>query len=496
MDAGDPDRIRRRNGGPCLAAALLLSLLLSGCTLYSPQEPLLKKIRSRGLLIVGTRYAPTTLFEGPDQRMGLEHDLATAFARRLGVNIDFRMYDSNQAILEAVRTEAVDLAAAGLVRSSELEEQFRLGPVYQEVDQEVVCRRGGVRPNNLLALTRATLVVPRGGSAEQRLRELASIVPELTWRSDPFHSVEEILEQVGNGEVDCTVADSNIVAINRRYFPELVVKFPINATQSLSWVLPKRAYFLHKEVVDWFREMEQSGGVMAMMDQYFAHVVGAEYDYVDNRAFLNAIAERLPRLRGLFLEAGGKYKVPWRLLAALSYQESHWYRLAKSPTGVQGLMMLARDTARHLEVKDRTDPEESIDKGAGYLMNLLERLPQSIQEPDRTWFALAAYNVGMGHIHDARHLARLMKKDPNAWRDIEAILPLLSNPRYYTRLKHGYARGMEPVRYVRKVREYYNILVQREAYLTQGPAGDQSDDPVAVRLEEEAPNAADATAQR
>jgi membrane-bound lytic murein transglycosylase F len=150
--------------------------------------------------------------------------------------------------------------------------------------------------------------------------------------------------------------------------------------------------------------------------------------------------------------------LPWELLAAISYRESHWDPTATSRTGVRGLMMLTSATARDLGVEDRTDPTESMRGGARYFRELRERLPDDILEPDRTLFALAAYNIGRGHLEDARILTERRGGDPHLWEDVMETLPLLENPRHYENLRYGYARGLETVRYVQNIRHYYEIL--------------------------------------
>jgi membrane-bound lytic murein transglycosylase F len=125
-------------------------------------------------------------------------------------------------------------------------------------------------------------------------------------------------------------------------------------------------------------------------------------------------------------------------------------------------MMLTLPTAEELGVEDRTDPAQSVEGGAKYLRRLYDRIPDGVQGEDRLWFALAAYNVGMGHIYDARRIAERKGLDKNRWDDLRTVLPLLSRPEYYSTVKHGYARGHEPVRYVRKIRDYYRMLRSNE----------------------------------
>ncbi|MBF8273325.1 MAG: Lytic transglycosylase, catalytic [Magnetococcales bacterium] len=443
-----------------MALWLAVALVLTSCD-GRMESPRIAQIRERGVLIVATRNAPTTYYLGRNQSPeGFEHDLAKSFAEYLDVGVEFKLLNSRSEILAAIQNGEADLAAAGLAKFHDSERQFLFGPVYQNVDQQVVCRRGGRRPNNLLQLAEVGLVIGEGGEIQQRLNELKGLIPTLSWKTETSLPLEQILEKVWQGEIDCTIADSNVIAINRRYYPELVVKFPLGEATPLAWVLSKNEGLLSLELNTWFVEMKENGQLERIFDRYYGYVDyhHDDYDYVDNREFIVHVSERLPGYANLFQEAEKKSQTPWRLLAAQAYQESHWDPNAKSHTGVRGMMMLTQETADDIGVKNRLDPQESVVGGGEYLQTLKQKLPEEIQEPDRTWVALAAYNVGMGHIHDARELAMQFGKNPNLWVDLQTVLPLLAMEKYHKNLKRGYARGWEPVQYVKKIRHYYDML--------------------------------------
>jgi membrane-bound lytic murein transglycosylase F len=159
-----------------------------------------------------------------------------------------------------------------------------------------------------------------------------------------------------------------------------------------------------------------------------------------------------------FQEAAAETGLDWRLLAAIGYQESRWDESATSPTGVQGLMMLTAETAQRVGIRNRRDPRESILGGARYFGVVDRTIPKRIADPDRTWLALAAYNVGYGHLEDARILTQRRGQDPDSWPDVRANLPLLAQERHYRTLRRGYARGWEPVGFVRNVQTYAELL--------------------------------------
>ncbi len=180
--------------------------------------------------------------------------------------------------------------------------------------------------------------------------------------------------------------------------------------------------------------------------------------YEDTWQFHQDLAARLPQYRAWFEEASQQTGVDWRLLAAIGYQESKWDPEAQSSMGASGMMMLTSDTADSLGVEDRSDAHESILAGARYFQEVRDKVPAHIPEPDRTWLAIAAYNVGYGHVEDARRLAQMRGKNPDSWQDVREQLPLLADETWYDRLKHGFARGAEPAQFVDRIQRFLKLL--------------------------------------
>jgi membrane-bound lytic murein transglycosylase F len=212
---------------------------------------------------------------------------------------------------------------------------------------------------------------------------------------------------------------------------------------------------LSDAIEDWLDTIERNGELLVLRDRYY---IAEEFDYVDMRLFIRRINSRLPKLKPIFKQAADKYEMPWTLLAAQAYQESHWNRKAKSPTGVRGIMMLTLVTAKEMGVESRLDARQSIMGGAKYIKSMESRIPDSVKGDDRWAYALTAYNIGMGHLNDARTLASELGLDPDKWQEFKGVLPLLEQKRYYKNLKYGFSRGSEPVVYVQRIRNYQNIL--------------------------------------
>jgi membrane-bound lytic murein transglycosylase F len=269
-------------------------------------------------------------------------------------------------------------------------------------------------------------------------------------------SSSELITLVVEEVIDYTVADSNDVALMRRYHPEVRVAFNISEQQKLAWAMPKSDDdSLYQAAVAFFDAIKESGELKDTLARHYGHI--RNYDYAGTPTYMRHIQRRLPTYMEQFQAAAKTNDLDWRLLAAVAYQESHWNPLAVSPTGVRGIMMLTKVTAAELGVKERTDPIESIQGGARYLRTLFDKFAE-LAEPDRTWLALAAYNVGYGHVKDAQWLTEQSGGDPTQWTDVKQRLPLLRQRKWYRQTKYGYARGNEPVRYVENIRSYYDIL--------------------------------------
>ncbi|RRQ21058.1 membrane-bound lytic murein transglycosylase MltF [Thiohalobacter thiocyanaticus] len=280
----------------------------------------------------------------------------------------------------------------------------------------------------------------------------------MSWRANRELDSEALLHLVWEQVIDYTIADSNEIAINQRFYPELRTAFAISEPQPLAWAFARGPdTSLYEAAKQFFFELRNSGRLAQIIERYYGHV--QDFDYVGTRRYLRHIQLRLPEYTGIFKRAAKKNGLDWRLLAAVGYQESHWRPDARSPTGVRGIMMLTLNTVKYLGLDDRLDPVQSIQGGAEYLRMMIEKIPERIPEPDRTWLALAAYNIGFGHLEDARRLTEANGAEPDRWVDVKEHLPLLTQKKWYQRTRFGYARGHEPVQYVENIRSYYDILV-------------------------------------
>ena len=423
-----------------------------------PHKSHLQQIREKGVITVLTRYDPTTYYEGPEGFAGLEYDLVTLFAKRLGVKAQFIIPDTFKDILQQISAGEADIAAAALTVTEQRKQSMRFAPAYDEITEQIIYRSGRRRPKNSADLAKGIVEVVKGTSHISSLKKLQQTTPELNWYVNADLDTDGLLYLVNEGLIDYTVADSNQIKLIRRFYPKLNIAFNITEPRKLAWALsPSRDTSLYDEVARFFAEIKKNKTLEQLIERHYGHA--SSLNYVGLCKFRKHKKSRLPAFQALFQEAAEKHQFDWRLLAAIGYQESHWLKNARSPTGVRGIMMLTRGTAKQLGIKNRNDPRQSIEGGARYFRQRIDKIPKRIPEPDRTWMALAAYNVGYGHLEDARILTQKLGGNPDKWIDVKKTLPLLSQKKWYKQTRHGYARGKEPVRYVENIRSYYDLLV-------------------------------------
>jgi membrane-bound lytic murein transglycosylase F len=435
------------------SAIVLLASLYSG----NDERSHLEKIMERGSITMITRNSATAYYLGPHGYTGFEYDLVSLFAGYLGVDLVVRTADQFNRMFPMLDMGSGDLVAANVARTEERSKEMKFGPAYESVTVEVVYRSGSKRPRSIEDLIGNRVRVIAGSSYEFLLSRASVDYPDIKWSSLADSSIEDLLAAVTSGEIDYTVIDSNILKMNQRYFPRIRRGFTIGGPQDLAWVFPSGSDdSLRSKAEEFFAMIESDNRLADLKAGYYEYL--DLFDRADMFTLMGQINRRLPPLLPIFREVALAHDMDWRLLAAMGYQESHWDPDAVSKTGVRGIMMLTQQTARQLGINNRLDPGQSIEGGARYLKGLLKSIPERIAHPDRLWLALAAYNIGMGHLEDARVLADRAGKNPDLWEDVKQFLPLLSIPKWYSQTRYGYARGYEALQYVENIRSYIDIL--------------------------------------
>lgn len=435
---------------------LFLVVLLAACG-----ERSVPPVHSTKELVVLTRSGPTTYTKDDTQTVvGFEHDLVSLFAEELELKVRFIVAASDADIVRRLKARQAHMAAAWL-RPDDDPELRRAAP-YMMSSNILATHEATLPINDIGRLAGRTVHVVAGSQQAIALREVQASVPDMKIVDDMTLDELGLLEGVAAQRIEIALVDQAVFDIADNYYPVLQKTLEIGKPQPVTWMFPADENPSLIDRADAFiTRIQQDGTLARLKDRYFGHV--ERLDQNDVVAFIERIRSVLPQYRTLFQTAQASTGIDWRLLAALAYQESQWDPLATSPTGVRGMMMLTEDTADHLRVSNRLDPNQSIRAGARYLSDLRDMLPDSVREPDRLWLALAAYNLGMGHLNGGRAIAESMKANPDSWYEMKKVLPLLSRPQYFKRLKSGKARGGEAVILVENIRIYADILRRYEA---------------------------------
>lgn len=437
-----------------LGVAGCATLLLATC---APVPSVLHQIKILGELRVATRNSPLAFYrDGGDAPEGPEYDLARRFADELGVKLKIMPLHSYAEIYGALTTGRAHLAAAALKIPAKPIGGVAFGPVYQRVKEHLIYRHGEMRPGSLAQIGNGDLEISAGSTHAKNLRAARDALPGLAWVENTTTDSQSLLEAVASGGVDYTIADSTEFAIAHDEHPELRIAFDFPGHQSLAWAASDREVDLLEDVSAYFARLHGDGELATIVNRYYGR--SEDLEFANAPVFMRHLQSRLPLYKKWFEEAAEQSSQDWRLLAAIGYQESKWNPTASSSAGAKGLMQLTEDTALATKVTNPHDPRQSIFGGARYFEQVYSKIPAHVPEPDRTWFALAAYNIGYGHLEDARVLAQRAGSDPDSWEDVREFLPLLEQEAWYRQTANGYARGWEPVRYVDNVRGYRDLL--------------------------------------
>ncbi|WP_245758976.1 membrane-bound lytic murein transglycosylase MltF [Xenorhabdus koppenhoeferi] len=439
----------------------LLSAAIIGLNINwsNKQQEQINKIMARGELRVNTISSPLISLNSKNKPIGFDYELTKRFADYLGVKLVIQFRANINQLFDDLENDKADFLAAGLIYNEERLDQTHTGPTYYLVLQQLVYRKGTTRPRSFNDLKGKFIVTAGSAHVSELKKWKEKSYPDLTWEETSHENTQQLLEQVSEGKIDYTISDSISLALQQRVHPNLAVAFDVSEERPLTWYLKRNDdYSLYSAMLDFFSMLAENSIMSRLQEKYFSHV--NSFDYFDTISFIRAINNILPTYKPIFEKYAGS--LDWQLVAAIAWQESHWDPQATSPTGVRGMMMLTRPTAEWAGIHDRLDPEESVKGGMAYLHYLMDRLPKTIPEDERIWFALAAYNMGYGHILDVRKLTAVQKGNPDSWLDVKARLPLLSKKKYYTNTTYGYARGYEAYRYVENIRRYYLSL---EGYL-------------------------------
>lgn len=461
------------------AYALVILLLFCIPALLSwNSKTQLGAIIESGTLKLATRNSPNTYFIEKGEPAGFEYDLAKAYAEHLGIKLELVLPSSFGGLFTTMDNRDAHIAGAMLTATEQRKESFDFSTPYLHTTTALIYRttQGQPAPKNLSDLISKDkrLVILANSSHSELLKALQTEHPELKWEETAELSAIELLEKVHTKEIDYTITDAVAFDTQKTFFPGLKKAFDLDAEQPLAWMLKPYGDKSLIDSVNRFLALDSTKKLIESLKiTYFQR--SNSLNYYDTTTFREDMQTRFPKIEQYFFMAEQETDIDWQLLAAIAYQESHWDPKAVSPTGVKGIMMLTNAAAKEVEVTDRTDPMQSIIGGAHYLVSVMKKIPDRIPQPDHTWFALAGYNVGYGHLEDARVLTSRAGLNPDKWDDVKRHLPLLTQEKHYSTVRYGYARGYEPVHYVSNIRKYIELL-QWEIQVRQAKKQDEDAD--------------------
>jgi membrane-bound lytic murein transglycosylase F len=416
-------------------------------------------IRERGVLRVLTRNNAVCYYVWNGQLMGFEYELAREFAKRQGLRLEVIVPPAHGDLLRWLREGRGDVVAASLTATEEREEREDI--VFSRRTNEVremVIARADDPVATIDDLAGRRFAVRRGSHYWQTLTALrdSGVALELEVVPEALET-EEVIAGVAAGTFDLTVADSHIADIELTWRDDVRAALALGEPLSLAWAVRRENPKLLAAVNAFFRK-EYRGVLYNVLAERYFRTPKRIRDHAESRV---RRAGRISPWDEQVREIAQDYGFDWRLLTAQMHQESRFDPQARSFAGALGLMQVMPRTAREMGVDDLRDPTNGILAGVRYLAWMRERFGDDVDPEERIWFSLAAYNVGFGHVDDARRLARKNGWDPDRWFDHTERAILLKRKRAIAaRTRFGWCRCSEPVRYVRAVRDRYRAYVQ------------------------------------
>ncbi len=442
-----------------------------GCGIFhKPVRVDLDQIRVRGKLIAITGYSANSYFIYKGQTMGYEYELLNLLAQDLNLDLEIVIAHSMTGIFDDLNEGRGDIIAHNLIVTKPRRKRIAFTEYITTTRQVLVQRK----PRNWRAmklheidrhiitspidLIGKTIHVRQGSAYVERLKNLSDEI------GGDIHIVEvpgdtstdELIWQVAQGKIEYTIADENIAKINQSYYRDLDVRTPVSLPQRVAWAVRKSSPQLLAAVDEWIRKMKKKADYYVIYNKYFKNRfdfrrwIGSEY--------FSQTGGKISPYDSLLQVNTKKINWDWRLLASLVYQESQFLPFKKSWAGAVGLMQLMPKTAREFGARNLLDPQENIEAGTNYLhwlQNYWKDIPDS---SERVKFILASYNVGTGHVQDARKLAEKYGRNPNIWQDNVAFYLLRKSQKEYyddAIVNFGYCRGEEPIRYVNEILQRY-----------------------------------------
>ena len=430
---------------------VMLGIAIVGILLsqLEPSARSLTDIQRSGELRVLIAEAPDVYTDQIGISIGFDYDILRLFADELQVDLKLISKASYQ-LVGGLNAGHGDIIAGAFLRAKEPVNDITQSPTILNVPTVIAYQRGKERPKSKGQLEVDSVAY------EERIP--TALRTELSLNGSAYSNGYLMLQDLVNGKISTAMTTKDRLSVLRRYFPTLSIAFYPGSIAERVWYLPQRpAPDLYAALESFTNTIRENGDLKRISAQHFDTV--DTMHYLDLTGIEKAIVEIMPKYLDLFREAAQKNNLDWELLAAISYQESHWNPDAVSPTGVRGIMQITEATAADLDLQDRTSAAQSIDGSAKYLAWILANIPGEIKGPERTKFLLASYNFGPEAVKQARLKTRTTRKNENYWHEVAQY-----GIREYA-LDHPFPasqgilnRGKQAEQYVKRVGIFRDIL--------------------------------------
>lgn len=433
----------------------LVGLITTTSLAMQPTMNALQQVRESGELHLVGISNPATFFEQDGHTHGLQYELAQQFANELGVKLVVDPVDNAQEVLKRITRNNAQLALTTINASDPSSNRLlRMSDPLQELSQQLIQRSDQSQPSTINDLHGKVIAVMSGSSEAINIRSSLSQVNDVQLVELKSGQAIDLLNLLDAGQVDFVAMNSQDFDAYRPLYPNLRDGLTLAENDAVSWAFIKSADGSLYDAAQDFLTRKQSDGTLERLAAFYS--TGDAFNGFGVKSFHRDIAQRLPLYQKEFQKESNNQGLDWRLLAAIAYQESKWDTNASSSTGVKGIMMLTADTAEALGVDNRNHAAQSIRGGSVYFKKIMDNLPTSVPEPDRTWMALAAYNMGPGHMIAARKLTLRLKGNPNSWLDVSRNLRQLALNN--KRLNKPAPDVGQALHYVMQVRRYYDAI--------------------------------------
>jgi len=431
----------------------------------------LELIQQSGKLTALIDYNSTNYFIYRGQPMGYQFELLKAFTEHLGVKLEIVTNNNLEESFRKLQDREVDVIATGLTITNERNQFIDFTDPLDQTVQVLVQRKPEnwrkLETNdeiesrlirNPLQLAGKTIVIQKTSSFKERLENLSNEIGQtINIIEDENREVEQLITAVALGEIDYTISDEHIAMVNQNFHPDIDVSTAVSFPQNIAWGIRLRDDDFKRELNNWLNEFKNTYTARLLYNKYFKNPRTVNYARSE---FHTIGGGKISKYDEIIKDISAKYGMDWKLLSSIVYQESGFRTQVESWRGASGLMQLMPETAEIFGIDSLSTPSEQIEAGVKYMHWLDTQFKDVVSDSlERKKFVLAAYNVGLGHIWDARRLAEKYDRDPNVWtNNVDTFLLQKSNPVYYrdSVVRYGYCRGSEPYNFVVEILDRYN----------------------------------------